>query len=339
VKLKLTSNQDRQRHNQLVADSIRFIPKQIAQVVEDWTTVQSPGKTFNQVIVCGMGGSALGADIVRYACGNSLTLPLRIVNDYRLPAFADKESLIVIASYSGNTEESLSCYTEARRKKLPLFVIAAGGKLGSWAARDGVARYIFNPKYNPSLQPRLGLGYGVAALLMLLHDIKASHLKPKSLLTIAKNSKQEATATEVALFKNRSVIIIASEHLIGVAHALSNQMNETAKTFAPYFTLPELNHHLLEGLGSLRNPKKEWVAIFLSSDSYYPRVQKRYDLTEAIFQRQKISFYEKTFKGDRLTQGLRCLYWSASLTYKVAVAQGLDTTSIPWVDYFKQQLR
>lgn len=339
MKLTSTFKQERQSHNQSVADSIRFIPKQIVQVVEDWTTVQSLGKTFSQVIVCGMGGSALGADIIRYALGDKLHLPIRIVNDYRLPAFSDKESLIVVASYSGNTEESLACYTEARRKKLPLFVIAAGGKLGTWAARDSVARYIFHPKYNPSLQPRLGLGYGVAALLMLLHDIKALNLKPKSLLTIAKNIKQEATAAEVALVKNRSAIIIASEHLIGVAHALSNQMNETAKTFAPYFTLPELNHHLLEGLGSLRHPKKQWIALFLSSDSYYPRVQKRYELTEKILRQQKINTYTKSFKGDRLTQGLRCLYWSASLTYKVAVAQGLDTTSIPWVDYFKQQLR
>lgn len=333
------SKNSKDQNNQLVADSIRFIPKQITQVIEDWTTVQSPGKAFNQVIVCGMGGSALGADIVRYACSDSLTVPLRIVNDYHLPTFADKASLIVVASYSGNTEEALACYAEARRKKLPLFVLAAGGKLAVWAERDGVARYVFTPKYNPSLQPRLGLGYGVAALLMLLHDIKALSLKPKSLLTIAKSIKHEATASEVALLKRKSAIIIASEHLIGVAHAFSNQMNETAKTFAPYFTLPELNHHLLEGLASLRNPKKEWVAIFLSSGSYYSPVQKRYALSEAIFKQQKINVYDKAFKGDRLTQALRCLYWSASLTYKVAVDQGRDTTAIPWVDYFKQQLR
>lgn len=327
------------QHNQQVADSIRLLPKQITQVIEDWTTVQSPGKAFSQVIICGMGGSTLGADIVRYACSGSLTLPLRIVNDYRLPAFADKESLIVVASYSGSTEEALACYAEARRKKLPLFVLTAGGKLAAWAERDGIARYVFTPKYNPSLQPRLGLGYGVAALLMLLHDIKALNLKPKSLLTIAKNIKQEATAAEVALMKGRSAIIIASEHLIGVAHALSNQMNETAKTFAPYFALPELNHHLLEGLGSLQNPKKHWTAICLYSDSYNVRVQRRYQLTADILRQQKLTVYTKSFKGDRLTQGLRCLYWSASLTYKVALAQGLDTTAIPWVDYFKQQLR
>ncbi len=339
MKLLKISNSKKDKNNQLVAESIRSLPQQMAQVVSDWKGVTKLQGSFKQVIVCGMGGSTLSADIIRYALGDQLRLPIRIVNDYRLPSFADREALIIVSSYSGNTEEALSCYTEARRKKLNLFVITTGGVLAQRTQKNQVPSYIFQPKYNPSHQPRLGLGYGIASLLMLLADIKACSINGKKIVAIAKTIRQEATAHEVALMKKRSVIIVASEHLIGVAHALSNQMNETAKTFAPYFTLPELNHHLLEGLASIKNPKQEWVAVFLSSDRYLAQVKKRYLLTERIFNLQKISSYDKAFKGDSLTQALRCLYWSASLTYKVALAQGRDTTAIPWVDYFKQQLR
>lgn len=339
MKLLKISNSKKDKNNQLVAESIRSLPQQMTQVVSDWKGVRKFQGNFKQVIVCGMGGSTLSADIIRYALGDQLLLPIRIVNDYHLPSFADREALIIVSSYSGNTEEALSCYKEARRKKLNLFVITTGGALAQRAQRDQVFSYIFQPKYNPSHQPRLGLGYGIASLLMLLADIKACSLTGKKIIALAKTIRQEASAQEVKLVQKRSAIIIASEHLIGVAHALSNQMNETAKTFAPYFALPELNHHLLEGLASISNPKKDWVALFLSSDRYISQVKKRYTLTEHIFTQQKILTYDKSFKGDSLTQALRCLYWSASLTYKVALAQGRDTTAIPWVDYFKEQLR
>lgn len=339
MKTKKVQPNTKAYHNQLVAASIHALPQQMKQVVSDWAKVTKPRGTFRHIIVCGMGGSALGADIVRYALADKLRLPIRIINNYQLPAFVSKDTLVVVSSYSGGTEESIACYREAKRKRLPLFVITTGGKLAQLAQADKVPSYIFEPKFNPSKQPRLGLGYGMASLLMLLSDIKASPLKGQAILKLVKTIRQEATAKEVNLIGKRSVIVFASEHLIGVAHALSNQLNETAKTFAPYFSLPELNHHLLEGLASLRQPKQQWIVLALSSKMYFPATCKRYALTEGIFRRQKFTVYDKSFSGDRLTQALRCLYWSASLTYKVAVAQGLDTTAIPWVDYFKQQLK
>jgi len=338
MKSSKVAKNSKTKNNQLVADSIRALPQQMLQVVADWPKVNKPQGSYKEIIVCGMGGSTLSADIIRYGLADMLTIPIRIVNDYQLPSFAKQLSLVIVSSYSGTTEEALACYAEAQRKKLPLFVITTGGKLAAQAVRDNTPRYIFEPRFNPSRQPRLGLGYGVAALLLLLADLRVSSITASKIIRLTKEIKKTASKKEVDLVRGRSIIIVASEHLIGVAHAMSNQMNETAKIFAPYFTLPELNHHLLEGLASLAQPKKQWLVIFLSSGAYDNRTSKRYQLTEKIFQKQKFATYEKSFLGDRLLQALRCLYWSASLTYEVAVAEGLDTTSIPWVNYFKQQL-
>jgi len=309
-------------------DMRRQFPKHLVLSRRNWT----------YVLVCGMGGSALAADLIRYALWQELKVPIFISNNYDLPASVSKNTLVIAISYSGTTEEVKSCLKQAKKQGLATCYITGNTKQTDKATKN-FQPIVFQAQYNPSGQPRLGLGYTAGAFLYLLQALKLVQIKDQEIKSAINQMKQQPTATEVKLLQNKSVIILASEHLIGTAHVLSNQLNETAKTFAPYFTLPEADHHLLEGLGSLRTTKNKWLAIFLTSADYHARTQKRYQLTKQVFKQQGINSLNRTFRGSRLTQALAGTFWGDNLVLALALKANLDPTAIPWVKYFKQHLR
>lgn len=331
----------RDQHNTLVASSIDQLPQQITATLASWPKVNPfAKKQFDAIVVCGMGGSALAADWLRYTYWNKLKLPIVIVNNYQLPASVTAKSLIVIASYSGTTEESLSCFQEARRKHLPIIVLTSGGPLAELAARHRLPHVIFNTQYNPSGQPRLGLGYFVAAYFQIARWTKALNVPTTELIAASKKLKPAAKliTTQAKQLATQQCIVIASEHLIGAAHIASNQLNETAKMFAAYFALPELNHHLLEGLSQLGARSKQWSVICLESSLYGSQTRKRYRVTQEILKRFGITVTKQSFTGSTLEQSLQAIAWSSAITLELAQQQYLDATAIPWVSYLKKRL-
>ncbi len=331
----------RSQHNVLVAASIDQLPQQIAATLASWPK-KNPwsSKSFDSIVVCGMGGSALAADWLRYTYWNKLKLPIIIVNNYELPSTVTTKSLIVIASYSGTTEESLSCFQQARRKHLSTMVLTSGGPLAESAARYRLPHVIFDTQYNPSGQPRLGLGYFVAAYFQIARWTGALNVPTSELLAASKKLKPTAKAISLQAkqLATQQCVVIASEHLIGAAHITSNQLNETAKMFAAYFALPELNHHLLEGLSQLGARSKQWSAICLESSLYGSQTRKRYRVTEEILKRFGIATIRQSFTGSALEQSLQAIAWSSALTLELAEQQYLDATAIPWVSYLKKRL-
>ena len=140
--------------------------------------------------------------------------------------------------------------------------------------------------------------------------------------------------------KNHSIWYVASEHLIGNAHAAANQINENAKRFAGYFTLPELNHHLLEGMKYPQNNPDSLLFIFLESKLYDKRIQKRYAITKEVLKKNMIPFL--TYTCDEKTpfgQAAEVLVMGSYLSFYLAVLEGIDPTAIPFVDYFKSEMK
>ncbi|MFH0873777.1 MAG: SIS domain-containing protein [Candidatus Komeilibacteria bacterium] len=337
----LSLKQQRSQHNSLVAASVEQLPEQIIWTLDHWPRKRLLArKKYNSVIVCGMGGSALAADLLRYIYWRQLKVPVIIVNNYQLPGLASADSLVIIASYSGATEEALGCFQEARKRRLSALVITSGGQLAEAAAADKIPHFIFTTKFNPSGQPRLGLGYMLAAFALSLKSAGILQLDLAELRRAAMTMRggRGLLTAPARQMLNKNCLIIASEHLTGAAHIMSNQLNETAKLFAAYFALPELNHHLLEGLSNLGSQSKKWVAVMLESSDYYVRTKKRYRLTEKILQRLGIKVLKQSFIGNGLEQGLKMLWWSSALTLKLAGKEQLDATAIPWVDLLKQEL-
>ena len=202
----------------------------------------------------------------------------------------------------------------------------------------------FDPINNPCGQPRLGTGYSVFGTIMLL--VKAGVLKidEKSLLNSIEPVKQynemirdEAIKLANSLI-NRIPVIFSAEFLIGTSYVMRNQFNETSKNFSAYSPLPELNHHLLEGL---KNPKeKNLTILFLESDLYSEKLKKRVELTKDVVKKNEIPYLSyKAGSPDKLGQAVEILSLGGFLTFYLSILYDQDPSLIPWVDYFKEHLK
>ena len=149
--------------------SLQSLGKQAEQVWQQAKGLKIPidYKKVNRVVVCGMGGSAIGADVVRSVFASELKIPVQIVNDYSPPAFVDNKTLVIASSYSGNTEEVGNALKLAKVRKAKLIIISAGGNLQTFAKKNKIPAFIFTTENNPCNSPRMGLGYSIIGQLAL----------------------------------------------------------------------------------------------------------------------------------------------------------------------------
>jgi len=324
-------------------ESIRLIPKQITQTWSEVMKLNLPQKmgAAETVAITGMGGSIYNYYVIKALFGKSLAIPLVRINNYGLPSFLNEKSLLIGSSYSGSTEEVLYNVREALKLRVPTVIFAEGGALIEFAKKNSLPFYQFNPSNNPSKQPRMGQGYmlfGAIGILSKLGLIREK-IDLGFLSEIEERLKEiEDAAKELALaLVDREVFYIAADHLAGNAHILRNQTNETAKLYADYNLLPELNHHLLEGLKNPHSLKRTFV--LLNSDLYFERNRKRVKITREVIEKNGYPVFSYQPQATTpLGQFVETLIWGGYLTYELGKAYGEDPTLIPWVDYFKDKL-
>ncbi|MCL5970671.1 MAG: hypothetical protein M1450_04190, partial [Patescibacteria group bacterium] len=200
-------------------------------------------KAIKNIVICGMGGSSYGGHIATTLYQRELKVPLIVLNDYNLPGFVDKDSLVLLASYSGSTEETLSCAQEAEQRNAKITGYSSGGKLGEFL-KERYPGFTFNPQYNPSGQPRLGTGYtvmGTLALLKNLGVIEINNEEVEKAIEEVKNLQEEIKNKAIELatkIQGYIPLFFASQHLVGNAHIIRNQTNETAKSFSAFEDIP-----------------------------------------------------------------------------------------------------
>ena len=327
-----------------VLESAQLLPDQIEQAWEEFQAIEIPEKfkKVKNVVVAGMGGSALGARIIDSLKFEILDVPLEIVNGYHLPAYANQDSLVIISSYSGNTEETLACLDEALKRKCAVFAIASNGQLAKTVEKRQIPAYIFRPKENPSNQPRMGLGYSVSAQLALLAKcqlLKVNDAQIQEVINYLKKLKPEPAQKLAQKLKKKIPVLVSSEHLEGSAHAFKNMLNENSKNFSVSFVIPEMNHHLLEGLARPSQNKKLLKFVFIESDFYDQPIKIRFKVTKEVVKKNKIPWLSLELTGrTRLIQVFELIYFASLTSIYLALLSGFDPAPIPWVDYFKEQL-
>lgn len=339
-----------------VAESIFMLPNQIADIMEQARDFKLPKdyKKVSKVVLAGMGGSNLAGRIFNAVFDQSLKAPIIINSDYELPAWVDSDALVICASYSGTTEETLAAYREAKKKKAKLAVltsIGADNPLAKLAARNKTPILSFESKFNPSNQPRLALGYAIFSLASILVAANIIKLKPAEIkAALAKlhkwgdkllPTKSNNAASKLAADLNgRGFVIITGEFLSGNAHALRNQTNENCKNFATYLTLPDLNHYALEGLKHPEANKNYLAWLFFESNIYSPRVQKRMALTQEVARKNRVNVLRYKLTGKtKLEQSMEMLQLGSWITYYLSGINQVDPLKIPWVDWFKKELK
>lgn len=336
--------------------SIKQLPEQCQQAWKESSLLKFPPifRDLKNIVICGMGGSTYGARIVKslYDGAEMSKVPVELANNYWLPGYVSEKTLVILSSYSGNTDETLSAAKQARERGAKIIGLTSGGVLSKFLTSHGYPSYIFNPAYNPSAQPRIGVGYmvmGLIGILAKLGIIPVAAVEVEKIITflqeqtvlLAENIITSANpAKQMAIkIKDKIPVIIVADFLEGGAYAIRNPFHETAKQFALYFTVPELNHHLLEGLSFPEEVKKILHFIFFQSKIYDKRNYRRLELTSKIIEKNHISSESSHLIGhSSLAQTMELIQWGAWVTFYLAMLHDIDPSEVPYVDYFKKQL-
>ncbi len=337
-----------------IATSIRLLPDQMEQAWEEVKNLELPKSCYmvRNVVIAGMGGSALGGRVVDSFMDDRGRLPIEIINSYNLPGYVNEKTLVLVSSYSGNTEETLSMAQEAVDKKAQIIGVSTGGKLAKYLTKEKQTLYKINPIANPSGQPRMGLGYSIATTIAVLYKCKFIKISDEEFykLVVAargfvkefdldvKNDENLAKNVSKKLY-NKAIVIITSSHLRGVTHAFKNQLNENSKAFSTLFELPELNHHILEGLKYPKKSREILHFLLFDSDLYHKRIIKRLKLTADVIEKNghEHSIY-KARSETKLSQIIEVLIFGSFVSLYLAANYGVNAQEIPWVDYFKKRL-
>ncbi|RJR30634.1 SIS domain-containing protein [Candidatus Parcubacteria bacterium] len=338
-----------------VLESIRQLDSQVKQAFQEAGKVKIPAsyKNIKNILINGMGGSGLGAHVFKSLFEKSLKVPVEIINNYILPGYVNKDTLYLACSYSGNTEEIVNSLNLAKKARAKIIGLASGGRTAEFFKKNKLPAYIFTPKFNPSNQPRLGTGYSVIGQIKLLSNLGIGSFSAGDLKTAADaiNETKKRYDYNVAAainpakkfafkVKGRIPIIVAAGHLAGNAHILANQINETGKNFSAYFIIPELNHHLLEGLLKPDDNRKNLTFIFLQSSIYLAKNQKRLDITKKLLDKDKIPSLTYTVKsGNSLSQSFEVLVFGSYLSFYLSLLNNVRSEEVPFVDFFKAQLK
>jgi len=348
----MPSDDLRKKYKDLL-DTIKLYPKQFKQAWYEVQAIDFPDdyKDILNIVVFGMGGSALGARIADSLIADRLLVPLEIFTGFEVPKYAYKRTLCVASSYSGNTEETINATLNVIDRQCKVFGITTGGELGRLLNEKDIPRYIIDPKYNPSKQPRNALGYafgGFISMLSKLNIVDITNNEVNNSLAefenIISNTQSDSEIKEkIKLVShnltNKIPVLVASEHLLGAAYAIKNQLNESSKTFSVLFDLPELNHHLMEGLVHPTELGGILHFIFIESDLYHDRVVKRYPITEDVVDKNNIAY--STYKiqsTTKLSQVFELLAFGSLTALTTSENLGVDPSIIPWVDYFKEKI-
>lgn len=297
-------------------------------------------KDVSNIVILGMGGSALPGHIVKSQ--NIATLPLEIWSRYGLPEYIGEKTLVIAMSYSGTTEETLSALTLAEERGAKIAVITVGGLLGRIAKEKNYPGALLSEETNPCKQPRFGLGGALFALLGIFENLNllSKTVSVESVMQALQVEKNEELIDLAEKLEHKNPVIVGAEHLSQVAHFLQNQFNETSKAFAVYHELPELNHHLLEGLSFPESNKQNLAFLFLTSEKFSDRIKKRIEITKEVIKKQGIVVYELPFSStDTLTEAVLAIEVSEYLSYYLGLLHSVDPSRIPWVTYLKEKLK
>jgi glucose/mannose-6-phosphate isomerase len=327
------------------------LPDQLKSAWEQGMEMPLPAKEgIQHVVVAGMGGSAIGADLLQAFCVSQGAVPIVVWRDYDLPGYVDKShTLVICSSHSGNTEEVLSAFHRAVQSGVQLLAVTTGGELGKRAQAAGVPVW----QFEHTGQPRAAVGFSFGLLLALVHRLGfiSDPAKEMSDAVAAMRSQQDSLRAEVPVVENpakrlagqlvgRFTTVIGAEFLAPVARRWRTQISELAKASAQFEELPEVDHNLLAGV---REPAK-WIpgmmVLFLRGSKMHPRNLLRLELTREALMVEGFNTDVVPAQGEsRLAEQWTSLHFGDYTAYYLAMAYGMDPTPVAAIEEFKRRLK
>ena len=308
---------------------------------------QWPGDGCTGVVVAGMGGSAIGGDLLQALSADHASLPIATIRGYILPAWVGPSTAVIVSSYSGNTEETLAMMEEAIRRGARVLTITTGGKLAEQASLNGLDTV----ELPAGLQPRAALPYSLSALLTVCERLDLVPLSDQDWSEAAAITKDQAERLNnpelpdnpaMALARKlhgRFPVIYSSEQL-GVANVRwRNQMHENAKTLAFGNLLPEMNHNEIMGWARFEDELRNLAVVSLRDREDHQRTQRRLEVTRSLLAPHACSWDEVYSEGNsRLARYLSLMYMSDWVSLYLAILNRVDPSPVGLISRLKAAL-
>ncbi len=305
-------------------------------------------RDIDEVVVLGMGGSAIAGDYLADLASLEKSPPIVVQREYNPPSFTDSRTLVIASSYSGTTEETLSAFQQALERGAKVLSITAGGELACLSQENRIPLLTIDYKG----EPRIAVGFVFFALLGVFQGVGI--ISPKetevekaiaslehqvSLLKVAIPSASNE-AKRLALFlHNKIPVVYGAEILAGVARAWKTGLNENSKVWAFSERLPELNHNAVVGYSLPKQARKGLALIFLRSSLLHARTQLRYRITQDLLSQEGIPWRDVAPLGEGALIHMMSLHLlGLYVNYYLAILNGVDPSPVKVIDTLKSRL-
>lgn len=300
-------------------------------------------KDFSSIVFCGLGGSAISGDLLSDYLSDEMTIPFNVVRGYNLPAFVNEETLVIISSYSGNTEETISCFEKALMKKSKIAVITSGGKIGEMAKKNKLPIVMLQSGF----QPRYALGQGFFSLLKIFQelDFTDEESNVNTIINLWKSKAEEYSSEDnkASELANELIgfipVIYSSEYLFSTGYRLKCQLNENSKLHAFHNVIPEMNHNEIIGWESFKEKQLNVKVIYLIDKDYHPQNLKRFETLKKLLIEQKVDvLFLSSDEASKKVRIMDLIFLSDWITFYTAIQRGYDPSEIDFIHRMKQSL-
>jgi len=302
-----------------------------------------PGSDIRNILITGMGGSGIGANLVESLTFGRIPIPINVCKGYNIPQFVSPHTLFIACSYSGDTEETLAAINKAMLKRAHIICITSGGKMLELAKEYNLF-WIQIP--GGSKSPRGNLGYMMVSLFYALYHtnlIGAAFIKETENAIEYLDRGEKAIQSEAELIakklKGKFPIIYCDERLKAMAIRFQNQLNENAKQLAHVNTFPEMNHNEIAGWQFPEPVLQTAQVVYLYSDHDHPRVEKRMEICRDIFEKRSNPIIDIVAEGaSLLEQYYYLIHLTDWISYFLARENGVEAAPVEAIEYLKDEL-
>lgn len=302
-----------------------------------------PGSDIRNIVIAGMGGSGIGANLVESLTFGRVPIPITVSKSYNIPQFVSPHTLFIACSYSGNTEETIAALNKALLKRAHVIVVSSGGKLLD-IAKEYNLFYIQLPSGSDS--PRAMLAYSMIALLYALYHtnlIGAAFIKETENAIQFLDRGEKGIQSEAELIakklKGKLPVIYCDNRLLAMAMRFQQQLNENAKQMAHINTFPEMNHNELVGWRFPESLLPMMQVIYLYSDHDHERVEKRMEICRDVFEKRSNPIIDIIGEGaSLLEQYYYLIHLTDWVSYFLAKENGVDPDPVEPIDNLKAEL-
>jgi glucose/mannose-6-phosphate isomerase len=302
---------------------------------------------INKIIILGMGGSAIGGDLVKSLVASETTIPIIIHRDFNLPTVVDDKTLVIASSYSGNTIETLTAFSKVLKTKVKKLIITSGGELKAISARKGIP--LFNIEYQT--QPRNALCFNFLAILGTLQKLRIiSDMSTEIQKTIdILYQVNKEVSEKVLLNKNpskqlainlysRLITVYGGSFLSAVAHRWKTQINENSKSWAFWEFFPEICHNTIEGYQFPSRLADQVIIIMLYSPLLSDQIKNQYLATNHLLEKYGIDYHVVNGQGDSyLSQMMSLIQFGDYTSYYLALLNQVDPTPVNNIALLKRK--